>query len=118
MANFGIHLPFNAAVTKSETNLLSTYASTRDDSILEGRSLFEIGHTDPEVIKKVIGNPDLTPVLPTILQPGAKPTVLESGVYLILRSSPLIFLFSFTLLPLVQIFGSRWGRRNCQSQIA
>jgi hypothetical protein len=100
MANFITHLPFKAASGRCETALLTSYTKTHDISILEGRSLYEIGYTDAQVIQQVIENHDLAPVLPTILQPSAKPTVIESASHLLLRMSPGIFLVSLVLLVL------------------
>jgi hypothetical protein len=107
MVNFNLHLPLKAAVGKSETALLSSYARTHDKSMIDGRPSIVAGHPDARVIEQVIDSPDLLPHLPTALQIPSKPTAIESASLSMLRLSPVFLVLSSLALVLASLFGVR-----------
>lgn len=102
--NFSIHLPFKAKTDALQRENLQAYLASRDPAILDGKSLWEVSHTDARVVRAVLDSPAMATRLPTELQSNAAPTWIERGTRRLLHISG--WLLAATLAGLVW----RWRR--------
>ncbi|MFT3782913.1 MAG: hypothetical protein QM790_12970 [Nibricoccus sp.] len=94
LVNLYTHLPFKAATNENENQILTAYARTLDFSLISEKSLFEIGHTDPHVIERVMTHPRLKSILPAPLSAEPPANILATATRWFVQFSPILFVVS------------------------